>query len=462
MSVKNTLLAERKLKMQEEKKKKLWNDNNGKVFILCIMVVMAVAAAFSFTAHMGIMDDLEYSHHGNISILGFVKHSYRTWTSRFLIEAVAAGTASHSLFWRVANVFVYMLIYLGFCKLLAIKSKEQYVFLAGTILLYTFGDMESAGWIATTTNYLWPGCAILISFLPLRKIYDGKSLCWYDWIPGIGACAYATNQEQSAAMFLLLALGFCVLFYAKEKKIPWIAIAEILVCVGNMIVIMICPGNAIRMQAETTMSPGYEKYNFFDKIIIGILRFFDQYLASLQPIVWCFAGVVLLAVFMQKESKSLTKISAFTLCLLQVVALIAEKCGVYHKNDSFQQIQYTSLQVWLPVMALLIWGACFGICTWQILRSNSFTKAWCFIVAVSSLATIVMLGLSATIYRSKVRTNLFCLFGFIYLVNIMYHQLQNNTTNVSKWKQIVFLCVLFAGAIATSIWNVYMTVTILF
>jgi hypothetical protein len=144
------------------------------------------------------------------------------------------------------------------------------------------------------------------------------------------------------------------------------------------------------------------------------------------------------------------------------VALIAEKCGVYHKNDSFQQIQYTSLQVWLPVMALLIWGACFGICTWQILRSNSFTKAWCFIVAVSSLATIVMLGLSATIYRSKVRTNLFCLFGFIYLVNIMYHQLQNNTTNVSKWKQIVFLCVLFAGAIATSIWNVYMTVTILF
>ena len=85
------------------------------------------------------------------------------------------------------------------------------------VLLYPFADMASAGWIATTTNYLWPLWGVLVIGMVLKQLRCGRKVPVWEVAAALLACAYAGSQEQAAVLLLLL-LGMEVLHYISEKR----------------------------------------------------------------------------------------------------------------------------------------------------------------------------------------------------------------------------------------------------
>lgn len=443
------------LNTKDQKQKKSGNKTWG---IVCAFV-MVVAAVYSFSVHMGIMDDLGYAIHGYMGYIQYAKYGYWKWTSRIVIEVMASVLAEHTILWRIGNILVYGIAVVTLGYLAGLKTKIQYCFLGGSVLLYTFCDMESAGWIASTMNYLWPCVAMLLSLCPLRKLYDGEKLNVLDWGIALSASVFATNQEQAAGMFAIVLVSYFILYFRKEKRIPWIVLAQGLICGANIALVLICPGNDLRVYLETTNSPGFENYTIVDQGFAGVIRFFDQYLITFQPLVAVFAIVLFLVVRTNKESQWKDRLIAILPILIQGIGYMIGCFGLYKRHENFEKITYTSIATWLPIVVLVIWVVAVMYSIWKWLEYSIEEKIWIYSVCVSGVASIVILGLSPTLYRSLVRTNLFCLFVFMYVVNILFKQLDRNTEQMEKWKKCIFAMLFLVTIVGVIANNAYVCIT---
>lgn len=77
------------------------------------------------------------------------------------------------------------------------------------MLLYPFSDMVSAGWIATTVNYLWPLLGLLYIALLLQKLAQKGHVHWYEGAGGVVSAFFAAVRSR------LLQFCWCCCF------LPW-------------------------------------------------------------------------------------------------------------------------------------------------------------------------------------------------------------------------------------------------
>ena len=93
-------------------------------------------------------------------------------------------------------------------------------FVTGLVLLYPFADMASAGWIATTTNYLWPLWGVLVIGMVLEQLRCGRKVPVWEAAAAFLACAGLCGQPGNRlVVLLLLLLGMEVLHYISEKRV---------------------------------------------------------------------------------------------------------------------------------------------------------------------------------------------------------------------------------------------------
>mgnify|MGYP006917318361 CR=1 FL=1 len=148
------------------------------------------------------------------SIWEILAHRYATWSSRMAIEFVLIPLVQVP--WAVEDtgyycftlipVLLYRLLFLNPEKYLDMecninKTAGKWLVCA-FMLLYPFSDMVSAGWIATTVNYLWPLLGFIYT-LPCfyrnwhrKDMYTGMKVQAV-WFPaflqqsGAGCCNFA-------------------------------------------------------------------------------------------------------------------------------------------------------------------------------------------------------------------------------------------------------------------------------
>lgn len=256
-------------------------------FIIFFIVIFIVHLRFPFIA-----DDLYYySGYPFENYNGFIDFvTLRTlrWTSRTLIESVLYGLFTLPyIVWRFLDSVIFTAIAIFIYKLFSNNEKKLIAAIASCFLTLLFfvtliPGFKSAGYAATSVNYIWPLFILIIHFHLVKYILkhdllsDFKKVIVY--LIMILSLIFAINQEQIAALTFGIYF-FTILYFIKNKiGVPKIFYINLLISILGLVYIFLNPGNHHRFEVQIgQFFPDYGQLTFYDKLsssIFNILNYF--------------------------------------------------------------------------------------------------------------------------------------------------------------------------------------------
>lgn len=402
--------------------KKEYNIQIRKITVdnLPFLLIAAVAVFWHVTIRISVGDDLVYFSGlldtGN-SIGEILAHRYETWSSRMVIEFVLLLVVNHPILWKILDCIIFTSIPVMLCKIIEADWQMKW-WCAGLVLLYPFSDMVSAGWIATTTNYLWPlWCLIFIGTL-LKKILCSRKITWYEAGFGIAACIYGSSQEQVAVILLvLLALCAARLWRSKNYKQPLLYLFG-LIDVVMLITILCCPGNSIRSGQEAAgRMPQFPGFTFADKLYMGLLNVEQVFIADADSIFLVFAAVLLVLVFLKTADCRKTAVSGLPLLVVLGHRITRDSHVLYEKifiiSGDAAGWNRADLQMYFPLIFLAVTLAGVIYALYQLQKEDRERWLYTILFLACGLASGVVMGFSPTIYASGRRPYIYLYFMLI-------------------------------------------------
>lgn len=372
----------------------------------------------------------------NSNFVEWLGMRYDTWSSRLLIEALVVFIADKGIaLWCFIEAVIMALI--GFCivKISKIKSLDISWCVIGLILLYPIADMSSAGWIATTGNYMWPLALGLIGYLPLVDFWERGNTSGVKLFFGVIAFVFSCNVEQMCVLNLLLII-WCLFIWIKDRKEGkgYVLILS-LINIASLFFILLSPGNEKRNIAEVgTWFPDWNMFNLIDKVELGFSSTMKKLILEPNWVFFFFALILMLAVF-EKYSKWEYRVIATIPCAIsgilgigsKLIVLIfpnltaiydcVEKNGMINSSNFFETRRYVVLAVMLLV--------CF--CVGASLFILEFGESSYYIglyICVSGFAVRMIMAFSPTIWASSDRTYCFTYFSLIMVAALVLNKLK--------------------------------------
>ncbi len=232
-------------------------------------------------------DDLTYADvYWDQNLLAFLKDRYEWWSSRVVIEAVMMPlTVADPWVWRILNTLMTVLLVWNTADLFGLpeegeKAQAQCIFFA---LMWTvpLASLCSAGWITTTTNYLWPLALGTVALRPLKRWLLGQD-CHLSELVFCPLCAlYAANMEQTAAILLGVYLAVGVYLFVKKRRLPLFYFVMLALIGLSLWAILASPGNANRNATETErFFPEFWELSGPQKLEMGFIESAHYYVAA--------------------------------------------------------------------------------------------------------------------------------------------------------------------------------------
>ena len=346
--------------------------------------------------------------------------------------------------WRFFNIGIVLLILWNIPDMFSIKSKESCRIL--TFLLFLCIPLESlysAGWIATTTNYLWILALGLISMRPLKHWLLQEPLARWEYLCVPLCMFYAANMEQMTMILFIAYLMVGAILIYRKKHISSFYFILLGIVVLSLIFILSTPGNWVRVEIETEKwFPEFATLSFLEKAIMGVLVTGRYYFTASGEQVCYLVGILsiilLLETIMQYNLKNtqdsckkilgiicvIVPVSAFWLIgqlgyhLLKTGILTRGRnvVGLFGMNDKLAQwSNYSYLMIVLQLMFYVVIFFCY-IGSIYCIHGKSDETAFEITLMVVGLMSKAMIGFSPTVYISGDRTALFCSVAFMILI----------------------------------------------
>ena len=223
----------------------------------------------------------------------FLVMRYLTWSSRTLIELnLSILLYLPGKVWRVIDSLAYVFIAVLLPKIIT-SSKDQisekYLILinaiscifVGLFIIAFYVPLSSAGWIATSANYIYPILFALLHFYLLKEyIFKSKELSSVKnvLIKILIICALleACSSEQMLGLILLTYFLIMIFFIYKKIKLPKMFFVNIGVMILNLIYVMLCPGDTLRFARAIEIRPHpWLELNLLGKLDIGFNVFLN-------------------------------------------------------------------------------------------------------------------------------------------------------------------------------------------
>lgn len=422
----------------------------------------------------------------NGSLVEFLAQRYCSRSSRILIEGALVLSLHFTTFvWRFLDTFMMLLIPVLISRIfIPIEKKELNWFICGMFFLYPYELYRSAGWAATTVNYIWPLAMALLAVMPIRLIVEKKWIFaekqkqnkgknFIGFVIYTMALLFAANQEQVVCA-LIIVYGFFLLyrfnFIIGQKPdetfcrpiVTKVLLLQFIVCLVSLAFIMTCPGNTIRIiqEAEIRM-PGFGQFSVFHKLYLGITTtmacYFKYY--DFASLVFCALLIVAALYTKKKWGKYIACIPfgfVFVLGFLKYVI-------IFWKYPSQFRIQLKSSYTMLAQTAATdspIWFILYLMIIIVILLSlysifgGSIQFIYTVVILGCGFITRISLGFSPTLYDSGYRTALFCSFSLIIVaLLLMLHSWKNCPLWLQRCMKIVF-CFIVIFAFSRAIMSV--------
>ncbi len=384
---------------------------------------------------------------------------YLTWSSRTLIEgAMLAAILMPPILWKLIDTLLIVVIAVFLSKLLLRDENRRQgnVVIATLMLMLPFYIMNSAGWIATTLNYLWPLALGLVALYPLRKIADGEKLRGYEYVIYTACLLFAANQEQMCAVLVAVYAVFVIRMVAKKKCSAYM-IVQLMLCILSLVYILACPGNGDREAAEATKwYPEFLSLTLPEKIRLGFLAGFkDLFLMQYLP-VFAFALVLCMLVWKKRRqavARLVALIPPIGVCAMFALRPFAEpECPALY--DLFYLNNWFDAGAAMPLlMGMIVTAAALFASVWLLYGKGgkAFFMAGILVLGFASKAAVC---LSPTVWASGQRTALFMVVAFIAATVLLLNEWDFKNR---KWTRILFaLSVL--GAVCGIVSNSYVAI----
>lgn len=381
------------------------------------------------------------------SLGSFLRGRYEGWSSRLVIETVLMLlAAAPEWVWKLLNSLVILLLVWNTADLFGMRRKrlQAAVFFSVTVWMVPPLAIAGAGWISTTTNYLWPLSFGLVAIRPLKHILCGEGIPAWEYAAVPVCILYAANMEQMAAILLgaYLAAGVYQLIIKKRRPPVFYFVCTALIA-AMLFFILSCPGNMGRFDQEVeSFFPEFRQYGIWEKLVLGFIEnghyfasagyFKTNYLFALL------AGVLAARVVQRKvrgeEARPPRRfwlelaVSAVPLAFFWGVAMLANK---WLEKNGFSRgghiVGLLCQNRYLPGTHEFSWGtftyswgmlalqigvyaglaACVAL-TVYFLHGKSGETLLELVVLGAGMASHMILGFSPTVYISSERTALFC------------------------------------------------------
>lgn len=232
----------------------------GKKILAQPFLPWLVLGVLTLVWHLGLVivdgDEVFYG-----SVLGqqplweFLVQQYQGWSSRTVIEGfLCLFSTLPRWVWRLCDSAVIVGLALcldrlvqgpaGETPLPAARQKDRWV-IACVLWLYPWWYLSTAGWVATTMNYLWPLAGLCLAMCSLAG-YGGRA----GRIAGLLGLVYAVNAEQSAVLAVFLLAGYGLFCLANRRPVPRLLWVQAAVTAAGLVYMLASPGVKARTQNE--------------------------------------------------------------------------------------------------------------------------------------------------------------------------------------------------------------------
>lgn len=330
----------------------------------------------------------------------FLKFRYTEWTSRLVIETVLTQAVQHVFLWRIINAAAMTVVAVLPSLLFESDNRRRGMVIGtGISLLVPAASMNNAGWMATTTNYVWVMAAGLLSIWPIMNYVRGKKIPVVSYCVSLIFLIYATNQEQMVVIMLASVIVLAAVIYTYKKNL-FVILPHIVITIASFIFILTCKGNVARNIQETKQwLPEFVNYSTFDKLQLGYTSTLKALFFEWSPLMMAFVLLVFVASMMKNQTTSKKIISS----LPMIVYLISVKfnAAIDEKFDMQTGETYWPLILLLTVLL--------GVYIFGIWGSSSTFKEFLLVIFILTLGvgSRIMMGFSPTIWVSGARTYYF-------------------------------------------------------
>ena len=416
---------------------------NGRMVILAIFIAEIILTIFITPNQYD--DDFFIGKAAEGNIFGFVQDRYFNWTSRVLIEYVLCFVLKTSKYlWILLQALMVTLIGYSISEIFVKDDKNSNnVMLAFMIFLYPLKIMASAGWAATTINYIWPLATCLFAFIPLKKVWNGEKIKPYMYPLYSLALIFAGNQEQACAILAGTYILFTVFLIIRDKKIhPYIIVQDILI-IASLVFILTCPGNYERTQTEISRHfKDIGTLNVLDKISLGLTSTISLIVAKGNIIYTMMTFLIVVYIFLNHKEKSyrvialIPFISSIILKYLMYTSYVTfSYFGAFQEVLEKEQVMLTAansnnLLYTLPLILAFTNFICVGLSLLVIFRNLKDNIA--VLVFFIGLTSRLIMGFSPTIWISGERTMIFFEFAMIIVSILIWQELIKKTDKTDK------------------------------
>lgn len=448
--------------MKNVKAGRIFGQKRKELLISGAFFLILLAVHFFMRTNFG--DDVHYATEwGKEPLSVFLKERYDWWSSRVVIEAFMLPlTAAPAWVWKFLNILMVLTLVLNSADLFAVerKTQAQLLFFVG-IWMIPLLTINGAGWITTTTNYLWTLSLGLVVLRPLKHWLCQEKCAKWEYVICPLCTLYAANMEQMGAILCGAYLVCGMYLFIRKRKVSPLYLVQVLLILGMLYYVLSSPGNGWRKQYEVERY--FPEFNFLStwkKLFIGFLDTGQYYLAGgLRHGCFIFAllsGVLFAAVLQRNlKDREAAKGKKFAeWCkLLVALAPAAFYWGVGHlgsyllSRDAFPRGghivgvlsenrnmslfgEYPAELVALQAATYLILLLCTALAVYFIHgKSKETLLEW--IVLAAGIISRVIIGLSPTIYVSGERTAIFCSVAFLI---VAFRNIQMFWIKTADWR----------------------------
>ena len=286
------------------------------IILFAVFFLILLAVHIFIEADFG--DDVHYAGEwGKEPLSTFLKNRYDWWSSRVVIEAAMLPLAAAPVWvWKLLDIAMLLLLVYNAADLFAAaqahvqKGVQAQLFFFAGLWMIPLLSINGAGWITTTTNYLWALALGLLALRPLKHCLCREKCAVWEWLACPLCTLYAANMEQMGAilcgaylvcgMFLLVRDRRALPFFAQtraekdaaeaahgprgskgSKALPCLILLQTLLVLWMLYFVLSSPGNGWRNQYEIERYfPEFEALSTWEKLHMGFLETGQYYLTG--------------------------------------------------------------------------------------------------------------------------------------------------------------------------------------
>jgi hypothetical protein len=402
-----------------------------------------------------VADDTWAIYNPQINIFEYVLNANAQGDIQRLLSALfSMFMLKHKFLFIILNPLIIALSAYMLNRLLGDVKNRQYAVLSCFIIaMFPFWDFATAGYIMTTTVYLWIVCSMSFTFLILKKTADNEPFKRYQYPLYIAACIYASNSELGS---LIILIAFCAFFFAtKLKKINVLIVIAFFISLAALIYLTNRQGIAIRFGLDVqTWFPDFMQMSILGRAEMAISSTLYHFFFKPNAPFLIFYVLLIMSVWQRFQDKHLRLLTLFPGFIVLIfgyfLPFARDNMTLYGYispySASITQYLLLGLLILLTIMIVAFvvlafpsrfkqtpaadGGTPFGKGAVQSLNNKSIL---CLLILSIGFISRMPMMFAPSIWGSQTRTFTFANFAFLAAAFMLYGELKNTKFDSWKW-----------------------------